>query len=251
MMLLQNIRGRIGAAIAAGGIAVCFLGFGALLAFVLSPQQAMEWRRIEGLPELDAAAYAAATVGAEVALTGTLTDNPTLGSDGLVAYIREQWDVEPADKSDDSSSNDQPKGSWDTIETNVPVLTIAINGGNIKTITVSSANLGGNMRETAIKQGTGSEKASYNGQQLPEGSTRMRGFSNGDVVTVVGHKASTGGLTPARIFGGDRVQLIENIRSGARTMFAIGIGMMICSPIVLILGVLGALFGRRSKVTVG
>ena len=79
----------------------------------------------------------------------------------------------------------------------------------------------------------------------------MRGFSNGDVVTVVGHKASTGDVTPDRIFGGDRVQLIENIRSGAQTMFAIGIGMMICSPIVLIMGVVGALFGRRSRVTVG
>jgi hypothetical protein len=180
-----------------------------------------------------------------------LTDNATLESDGLVAYIREQWDVKPANKSDNIDSNDTPEGTWDTIETNVPALTIAINGGNIKTIAVSSANLGGNMHETAIKQGTGSEKASHNGQQLPEGSTRMRGFSNGDVVTMVGHKASTGDLTPNRIFGGDRVQLIENIRSGARTMFVIGIVMMICSPIMLIMGVVGALFGRRSKAAVG
>lgn len=251
MMLLQNIRGRVGAAIGAGLAAVCFLGFGALFAFVLSPQQAMEWRRIEGLPELDAAAYAGTTIGDEVALTGTLTDNATQGSEGLVAYVREQWDVKPANKSDESTSNDKPEGSWDIVETYVPVLTIAINGGKVKTIAVSSANLGGNMHETAIKQGTGSERAAHNGQQLPEGSTRMRGFSNGDVVTVVGHKASTGDVTPNRIFGGDRVQLVENIRSGAQMLFAVGVGMMICSPIVLIMGVLGALFGRRSKATVG
>lgn len=251
MVLLQNIRGRVGAAIGAGFAAVCFLAFGALLAFVLSPQQAMEWRRIEGLPELDAAAYAATGIGEEVALTGTLTDNAAQVSEELVAYVREQWEIEPANRTDDSTSNDEPEGSWNTVETVVPALTIAINGGNIKTISVGSATLGGNMRETAIQQGRGSEKADYNGQQLPEGSTRMRGFANGDVVTIVGHKASTGDVTPERIFGGDRVQLIENIRSGARTMFAIGIGMMICAPIVLVAGVLGALFGRRSKVTVG
>lgn len=250
MVLLQNIRGRVGAAIAAGGAALCFLAFGALFAFVLSPQQAMEWRRIEGLPELDAASYTATAIGAEAVLTGTLADNPDQ-SDGLVAYVKEQWEVTPANKTDDSSSNDKPTGSWTTVETTVPALTLAVNGGTVKTIAVSSANLGGNMHETAIKQGRGSEKADYSGQQLPEGSTRMRGFSNGDLVTVVGHKASTGDLTPNRIFGGDRVQLVENIRSGARTMFTIGIGMMICSPIILVLGVVGALFGRRSRVSAG
>ncbi len=41
MVLLQNLRGRVGAAIGAGMAAVCFLAFGALFDFVLSPQQAM------------------------------------------------------------------------------------------------------------------------------------------------------------------------------------------------------------------
>lgn len=250
MMLLENLRGRVGAAIAAGGVAVCFLAFGALFAFVLSPQQAVEWRRIEGLPELDAASYAATAANQEAVITGTLSDNADL-TDGLVAYVQEQWDVEPANKTDDSTSNDKPEGSWDTIETNVPVLTLAINGGNVKTVAASSVTLDGNMHETAVKQGKGSEKASDNGQELPEGSTRLRGFANGDLVTVVGRKASTGDLAPDRIFGGDRVQLIENIRSSARIMFTVGIGMMICSPIVLVMGVLGALFGRRSRGVVG
>jgi hypothetical protein len=75
----------------------------------------------------------------------------------------------------------------------------------------------------------------------------MQGFSNGDLVTVVGSKASTGDLIPLKLFGGDRVQLIENIRSSAQTMFTVGIVMMICSPLVLVLGVLGALFGRRRR----
>ncbi|MBN1430359.1 MAG: hypothetical protein JXB07_18460 [Anaerolineae bacterium] len=246
MRLLENIRGRIGAAIGAGVAAICFLVGGAALAFWLSPQQAMEWRRIEGLPELDAAGYTAVSTGDDVAITGTLVDNPSQTDDGLVAYIQERWDVSRPSSSD-NDSNSRPTGSWTTIETVIPALTISIAGGNIKTVAASSGSLGGAMHQSAIKQGTSTEKAEYEGRQLPEGSTRLRGFNNGDLVTVVGKKASTGDLIPDRLFGGDRVQLVENIRSGARVMFAIGIGMMICSPIVLVLGVLGGLFGRRKS----
>lgn len=247
MNLLQNIQGRIAAVVGAVFAAICFLGFGALLAFYISPQQALEWRRIEGLPELDATAYASAASGQEVAITGTLADNFALTPEGLVAYIREQWDVTPP-----SDKEDKPDGSWKIVETNVPVLRIAIAGGGISTTSVESATFSGSLHETAIQQGAGTEKADYNGQSLPEGSTRMRGFANGDLITVVGHKASTGDLIPDRLFGGDRVQLVQEIRSGAQAMFVVGIVMMICSPLILVMGVVGALFGRsKAKVKFG
>ena len=244
MNLLENIRGRIGAAIGAGVVAVCFLAGGAAMAFWLSPQQALEWRRIEGLPELDAVAYGNVATGDEVAITGTLVDNPDQTKEGLVAYIEERWDVSTSSGSSSTPDN-KPSGSWTTIDTVIPVLVVSMAGGSIKTVAVNSGNLGGDMHQTAIKRGTGTEKASYDGQLLPEGSTRMRGFSNGDLVTVVGSKASTGDLIPDRLFGGDRVQLVQNIQGSARATFMIGIGMMICSPIILIIGVLGGLFGRR------
>lgn len=248
MRLLENIRGRIGAAVGVGVVSICFLISGAAMAFWLSPQQALEWRRIEGLPELDAVAYAAVTTGEDVAVTGTLIDNPTQTEEGLVAYIQEEWDVSTPSSSD-SDSDSEPSGSWKTIDTVVPALTLSVAGGSIKTVAASSVNLGGDMHATAIKRGRGSEQADYEGQLLPEGSTRMQGFTNGDLVTVVGKKASTGDLIPDRLFGGDRVQLVENIRSSARTLFTIGIVMMICSPLVLVVGVLGALFSRRRRAS--
>jgi len=245
MMLLENIRGRVGAAVGVGLVSICFLVMGAAMAFWLSPQQALEWRRIEGLPELDATAYNAVATGEDVAITGTLIDNPAQTDDGLVAYVQEEWDVSISSSSDDSDS--EPSGSWKTVDTVVPPLTLSVAGGNIKTVAASSADLDGDTHSTAIKRGQGTEQAEYEGQLLPEGSTRMQGFSNGDLVTVVGSKASTGDLIPHRLFGGDRVQLIENIRSSAQTTFTVGIVMMICSPLVLVLGVLGALFGRRRR----
>jgi hypothetical protein len=242
VFLLRNIQERIGSAIAAVIAAIFFFACGAILAFVISPQQAVEWRRIQSLPELDAASYASAATDAQVAITGILQDNQALTEDGLVAYTREEWEVDPPDP---DSEDDEPDGSWNTVEEQAPPLKIAIGGGTVKTLSASSPTFGGNLQET-VELGPGPLSAEdFGGQQLPEGSIRTQGFRDGDLITVVGQKGSTGDLAPSRLFGGDRVQLVDNIRSGARAAFMIGIGLMICSPFVLILGVLAGLFGRK------
>lgn len=238
MMLLQSLRDRIGGAFAAIIGAVLFFACGAVLAFVISPQQAAEWRRIQNLPETTAASFEAADVNEEIAATGRLEGNATVTDDSLVAYIREEWDVDPPDDNDNTAD-----GSWRTIETVSPPLTLSLPDGTIQIEQGSSLTMGGAQHET-ITRGTGIS-ARYEGQDLPEGSTRVRGYKNGDLLTVVGHKSSAGSLVPDRLFGGDRVQLVENVRSGARVAFAIGVGLMICSPLMLIGGVLGALLGRR------
>lgn len=239
MVLLQSIRERIGSAVAAVTGALLFLICGALLAFVISPQQALEWRRIQALPELDAASLAATASGEEVAITGILSGNEELTGDGLVAYKREQWKVKPPDDEDDTAS-----GSWEVIERVVPALAVDIRGGTVSTIPDDSASLSGSTHDT-LERGSGTQTASYEGEQLPDGSVRTQGFKNGDLVTVIGRKATTGGIVPDRVFGGDRVQLVDSIRSGARAAFLFGIGMMICAPLVLVGGVLAGLFGRR------
>lgn len=238
MNLLQGIRNRISGAFAAIVAAVLFFACGAGLAFVISPQQAAEWRRIQNLPETTAASFEAAAADEEIAATGRLEDNATVTEDGLVAYIREEWDVDPPDENDNTAD-----GTWRTLETVSPSLTLTLPDGTIPIEQGSSLTMGGAQHET-ITRGTGMS-ARYEGQDLPEGSIRIRGYKNGDLLTVVGHKSSAGTLVPDRLFGGDRVQLVENVRSGARAAFAIGVGLMICSPLLLIGGVLSALFGRR------
>ena len=240
-MFLRNIRDRIGSAFAGAIAAVFFLICGAVLAFVISPQQALEWRRIQGLPELDAASYAATATGEAVAITGTLAGNEMLTQDGLAAFYREVWEVEPPDP---DVEDDEPEGSWERFETVVPALTLEVSGGSVTTLSASSPTFGGSLHET-VQEGTGPTAEGFGEEWHAEGSIRTSGFKDGDLITAVGHKGSTGDLAPDRLFGGDRVQLVQEIRTGARVTFGIGIGMMVCSPLVLVVGVLAGLFGKR------
>ena len=241
MGLIAQIRERIGSAFAAVLAAICFLAFGAVMAFVISPQQAAEWRRIQNLPELTASTFASTATGEEVAVTGTLEGNAPLNAYNHVAYTVDEWRVDPPDE-DDST----PVGSWSSIETVVPELSVAISGGTISTTGVNSATMGGNLDEI-VDEAFSSQTAKYDGRDLGEGSLRIRGFREGNLITVVGNKASTGDLIPERLYGGDRVQLVDSIRASARTTFIIGIVMMVISPLVLVGGLIGAAFGKRRR----
>jgi hypothetical protein len=241
MKLLLGVRERINTVIGAGIAALLFLCMGIALAFFISPKQAVEWRRVEHLPLLDAGAYEALAAGEEMVITGNLQGNTPLTEDGLVAYIRDEWNVTPPDPSQDE---DQPDGDWARIETAAPALVIAVPGGTVTTASSTSALFQGSLPETMV-EGDSDLSATYSGQSLPDGTIRTRGFHDGDLITVHGQKGSTGDIIPERLFYGDRVQLVEHIRSGARAAFAIGIGMMICAPIVLVGGVVAAMFGRR------
>jgi hypothetical protein len=251
MDIFGALRQRIGGVIAAVLGGICFFGMGGFFAFFLSPQQAVEWRRIEALPELTAATYGTTASRADVAVTGKLKGNTAIGQDGLVAYVVEQWDVTtPSSSSSSSSSSDnKPSGSWKRIETHLPALSIALPDGTVKTTETSSAAISGSLHEF-IKQGTGSQKATYNNQSLPEGSLRTQGFTDGDLITAVGKKGADGGLQPDHLYAGDRAGLVNEIRTGAQIMFWVGLAMMACSPVVLIGGIWGAIFGR-SRATGG
>jgi hypothetical protein len=247
MDILGALRNRIGGAIAAVFGAIMIFICGAAMAFWLSPQQALEWRRIQDLPVLDASGYYALEPGTQVAMTGVLEDNETLTSDGLVAFERAEWDVK---ESTDSDGDKSYSGTWNTVETNFPALTFSSGGGIIKTLPATPTT-GGNLNETIV-DGKGSLKASYNNRTLADGAVRTQGFKNGELVTFVGVKQADGSMTAERAFGGSKEDLVANIRAGAQVLFAAGIGMMICSPVVLIGGVLAALFGRgRRGINVG
>lgn len=246
MNIIRNIGDRISSAVWAVIAAVFIFICGILLAFVLSPQQALEWRHIQGLPDVNATSLASVEVNEEVTATGQLEGNAELTPDGLVAYTRETWEVEPADP---DVENSEPGGSWRELESRIPALTLNA-GGAISILEDNSLSLSGNVAES-IERGSGAESATYGSETLPEGSIRTRGFENGTLVTVVGRKASTGDIAPNRLYGGDRVQLIADIRSGARVLFMVGVALMACSPVVLILGVLGAIFGRVERTESG
>lgn len=236
----RSISGAVGIVIATIGIFAC----GAVMAFFLSPQAALEWRRIEALPELDTSSFAALSAGSEAAITGTLKDNDTLTSDGLVAYRKEIWNVSQSSSSSSSTGTPEPSGSWDTLESHFPSLSIDIKGGAVHTQEVAGTDIGGSLH-TNITKTSSNLTAEYDNSPLPDKSIRIQGFTNGDLVTVVGKKGSAGGLIPDRLYGGDRVQLVDEIHQQAQTLFGIGVGMMICAPIFLVVALVGLFFGRR------
>lgn len=219
------------------GIALLFLLLGLFMVLLQAPRQEREWRRIEGAPELDPAGYAALSAGEQVVLTGQFEGNSTLTRYELVAYRVDQWDVSTDDEGDET-------GSWLTLEVDVPALVLAVPGGIIQTAAVGSPSMSGQLHEFIELTNRGTT-AVYNGQFLPDGSTRTQGFRNRDLVTIVGRKTTAGDLRPERLHGGNRASLVTALRGDVLALRIIG-GTFIAVGAPL-LGVMGWLTWRRQR----
>ncbi|HNB52036.1 MAG TPA: hypothetical protein PK530_08845 [Anaerolineales bacterium] len=243
MNIFQLIRERIAAVIGVVFFSIVICICGAAFTFYFAPQQALEANRISNLPQMDAGYVVSANPGTEILITGVLANNPALLADSnLVAYELERWDVTPPNNDNDTT----PDGSWESVETVIPNLTLEANGQNLTILAANTASLSGALHEEIVR-GDGFETASYNGENLPEGSLRYQGFFNGDLTTVLGQKASTEGIVPAKLYAGDRVAFEQSEKDAAKWMLVAGIAMMICSPLFLVLGGVGAIFGRNTR----
>ena len=245
MNIFQMIRERLSAVIGVVFFSIFICICGALFTFVFGPQQALEANRISKLPQMDAGYVVAASPGSEVLVTGSLAGNSAVVEDSrFVAYILEEWDVTPGSSSEDSET--EPKGSWESVENVVPNLMVNLNGQTLQILSSTTVSLSGPLHEELIP-GNGVEQAQYDGNWLAEGSLRYRGFYEGDLITALGQKASTGDVIPEKLYAGDRVAFEKSEADAAKGMLFMGIAMMVCSPIFLVLGGLGAIFGRGRR----
>lgn len=241
MNIFQLIRDRIVAVISVVFFSVVICICGAAFTFYFAPRQALEANRISNLPQMDAGYVISAPPGTEILLTGVLANNVALLPDSnFVAYELERWEVTPPDANDNDTT---PDGNWESVETVIPDLNLEANGQNLTILASNTASLSGALHEEIVR-GEGFESASYNGQNLPEDSLRYQGFYDSDRTTVLGQKASTGGIVPTKLFAGDRVAFEQSEKDAAKGMLIAGIAMMICSPLFLVLGGVGAIFGR-------
>lgn len=238
--MFRSIRERLGnmfgVALISAGLLLC----GGIMAFIVSPRQAMLWRRINALPEFSPTTLAAAEMAEPVVFTGTLDQNPIL-SDEFVAFRSEIFEIAPA-----TSEDDTPTGQWVTDTTEVPPLAILFEGEVVRTTANDEATLSGRLEER-ITDGpaTAVTETDTTGITWHEGAVRTQGLRNGDLVTVYGKKASTGDIIPEILHGGDRVELVAYLRSGARALFITGIVLMVLAPAALIAGLIRALLGRN------
>jgi len=162
---------------------------------------------------------------------------------GFVAYKLEEWVVTLPDSDDD---DDDPDGSWETIERVLPDLSLNVDGEVVLILSVNGVQLSGPLHEELIYSESYAE-AEYDNEWIPDGSWRYSGFYNGDLTTVLGKKASAGGVIPDELYAGDRVAFVESQHAEAKGMLIAGIIMLACSPVVLVGGGLAAIFGRRRR----
>ncbi len=237
---IASLRQRLNTVLATLVIsALCCLS-GALMTFVFSPAQAFQALRLSRLPVMDAGTIEAAAPGDTLLFTGTLTGNAPPEHDfDFLAYSVEEWTVTvPRD------NESKPYGRWETVETVVPALTVELDGQAISIHQAAKVRLSGVLHEKIVKS-TDSIQALYEGELLPSGTRRYRGFLNGDLMTVLGKKASDGGVIPEQLFAGDRIAFEESQRQAAQGLFFAGLCAMAMAPIVLIGGLLYAIFGRQ------
>jgi len=232
---------KVGGLVFAVLAGLVFFGLGVYYAFDLSHQLTSEWWQIRNQPELDAADIAAASSNTLLAITGFLDGNEPVSSDGygFVAYTKEEWSVFPCNTEESEDCflvPGQGTGFWRVVTQGVPGLTLTVSGGTVSTLPVSRVAFGGDFTEwLEIKSNASiAFTADYNGQVIGDGSLRTRGLRNGDLMTVVGHKAITGGIVPSHLIGGGHDQLVAYFRPDARYQVFLrvaGVVMMILSPI--------------------
>ncbi len=243
MGIFASIRERIGNVIAAVIGSIVLLGCGLLFLFFLAPKQKLEANRIENLPLMDASSVVNAIPGDDILISGILHGQPLPGAGRFIAYDLDQWDVDPADP---ENPDDEPSGSWTNIESIVPSLEIDVGGQIVFVHSAHDAYMNGTLHEEI--EGSGAYlSANYGSTDLSDGSLRYRGFYDGDLTTVWGKKASTEGVIPEELYAGDRVMFIEHKHNTAKGLMIAGISMLVCSPIVLVGGILSAVFGRRRR----
>lgn len=241
MGIFASIRERIGNVIAAVIGSLVLLGCGLLFLLFLAPQEKLEANRIEKLPLMDAASVINSTPGDDILLTGVLHGQPLPNVGSFIAYDLDEWDVDPADP---ENPDDKPSGSWTNVERIVPSLELDVGGQMVFVHSNHEAYMNGQLHEEIA--GSGAYLSADDGStSVSDGSLRYRGFYDGDLATVWGKKASTEGVIPEELYAGDRVMFITHKHNTAKGLMIAGISMLVCSPIVLVGGILSAIFGRR------
>ncbi|MBN1579410.1 MAG: hypothetical protein JXA89_01815 [Anaerolineae bacterium] len=214
-------------------VAVSFFACGALITFFFGSQQRQEIRYLEGLLVQDAAAFGKAAAGSEMIVTGALDRNKAQHSSGLVAYAQERWDVT-------YDSEDGYEGDWETVEEVWPSLLLLTPSGRVKTGAVGSAKYGGVQYAEIVRYSDSSTKA----EGIPEGSIRVTGYKNGDILTVVGYKNDAGLLVPTRFYGGTPDALLKEQKQANWFLTGFGAFFMLLSPLILIPAIKQLLTGR-------
>lgn len=225
MILLKryNPKQRKGAIIFGLIIGAIIGGLGAFITFNVYPGKMNEKKRISEIPVMDMARFNAMDTGGKGIVVGHLANNETVDKGELVAFYIDRWEVEIEDR--------ETEGSWVREKENWPSLTIAIDGGQIKTSQGTPQWLKG-LRHESIKVHNTAPAAVYDNQELGHGSLRTLGVKNQDPVTVVGTKIGQQTVKAEYFYIGSMEEFLKSLVFYAKVFLVIGIVLMIAGVIV-------------------
>jgi hypothetical protein len=203
--MVNKTKKRQGGFLAGQGFAIFIFGLGAMVAFLIAPTSAVKARMIQESPEIDATLIEYIEPGTQIVISGTLEGNQPITGD-FVALAPMVWTI----------NEEFAEGAWLEAGKYVPELNVISESGTIGTAQGINPAFSGRLHE---------DKDAAEGEQV-SGDRWVRGFANGDTVTIIGETTDSGKLRPNEIYGGNRKQMIDELARPSRVWRWIGFGIM-------------------------
>ncbi len=203
--MVNKTRKRRSGFLSGQGFSIFIFLLGAMVTFMIAPTSAAKARMIQESPEIDATLFEYIEPGTQLVISGMLEGNQPVEGD-FVAIGPMVWTI-----------NEQiPDGVWLEAGKYVPELNVISGSGTIGTAKGINPAFSGRLHEV---------KDAVEGEQV-SGDRWVRGFYNGDTVTIIGEMTADGKLQPVEIYGGGREQMIDELTRPSRVWRWIGLGIM-------------------------
>lgn len=244
------------ALLVAGGfllMACCVFACAGGLIFGLAGSYENDAKEIEELAE-----FSAGSLHDKVYATGTISGSEAIASDPLlgdisqyelVGYQVDRWDVTRSSSGSSSSRSRRTNynGSWEDVSSAFGPF--ALDDGKINVTPNDSVTIDGDVHEYLLP-GSGGNGLSdtYNGQTVKDGTLRLQGFQNGDLITVMGIRREGEVLNAEKMYGGTRAEWVEDLKGQAEDSRSVGYILAVCGACFLVPGLglaAASIYGRR------
>lgn len=232
-------------------VACCVFACAGGLVFGLAGSYENDAQEIEELAE-----FSAGSLNDTVYATGTISNTATISSDPvlgdisqyeLIGYQVDRWDVSRSSSSSSSNRSTSYNGDWSDVSS--AFSPFGLDNGEINVIPNDTLTIDGDVHEYLIPGTDGNGRSDkYNGQEVTDGTLRLQGFQNGDLIAVMGIRRDGENLNAEKMYGGTRAEWVADLEGQAETSRNVGYvvaacGMCFLLPAVILAAV--SVFGRR------
>ncbi len=232
-------------------VACCVFACAGGLVFGLAGSYENDAQEIEELAE-----YSAGSLNDKVYATGTISDTATISSDPVlgdisqyefIGYQVDRWDVSRSTSSSSSNRSTSYNGDWSDVSSAFGPF--GLDNGEINVLPNDTVTIDGDVHEYLIPGTDGNGNTdTYNGQTVTDGTLRLQGFQNGDLITVMGIRRDGENLNAEKMYGGTRAEWVSDLEGQAETSRNVGYVVAACGMCFLLPAIViaaASIFGRR------